>query len=354
MKFFEEAQVMQQSDRKERDAATPTPEMNVWPVIPAYPGTEIDMTPGMNTRPITLPGMDMDANTSTSPGMNTRPIIVPGMDSSPQRPEPEMPQRPGMGSPQRPEPEMPQRPGMGRPQRPDMRPPMVTGTVITTYPRPGEPCRFCDQNNGQYATVRFLNASAGYVPFTVYVDENIAIRNLQQGEVSAYTKVGSKSHTMTLVGPENYVYFQKSLDLPKDGVFTVAIVNAKSGLDLLLIEDEVCRGRFGAGCIRAVNLSPVSGPLNVMSGNQENNFINLQYGNVAKYRDIRPGYYRYHVTRNMFRGLPEAGSGVVLATAAVEVRAGSAITIYIFNWNAYQPDAVRTLVVEERMQDEME
>ena len=64
-------------------------------------------------------------------------------------------------------------PGTGRPQGGNAGNiggtvlPNIIGTIISTYPRPNEPCRFCSPTNPRAGYARFLNAATGYNPFVV-------------------------------------------------------------------------------------------------------------------------------------------------------------------------------------------
>lgn len=51
--------------------------------------------------------------------------------------------------------------GMGTP--PNFSLPNIIGTIISTYPRPNEPCMFCNANSTRVGNVRFLNTAVEYL-----------------------------------------------------------------------------------------------------------------------------------------------------------------------------------------------
>lgn len=323
----------------------PMPEEGETPSVPSQPGMGQQL--GRPVTPLPSPGEGGPAY----PGMNF-PMFpgqgTPGTPSMPSMPgggTPSTPSMPGMGtmpSPGRPTTPSPSTPSVNRPGGIL---PVLIGTIVTTYPRPNEPCRFCAPNNNRVGTIRFLNTAAGYNPFSVYVNENLFSQSLNFAEVTEYEKVNSGSPIITLVGPEGYIFLQKPLEVPSGSVMTVAIINTNNGLDILPIHDEECRAPLNMGCVRAANLSPNSGPLNVVIGEQYITFQNVQYQEVTDYKNIWPGHYNYYVSRNRMRMSPPE----VLLSASMHVRAGSSLTVYLFNWRNNDPGAIRALIVEEQM-----
>lgn len=335
----EETMPGEEENQNNNNAGTPMiplPEQGR-PVAPGQPG--MGQQPGMQ-----------------QPGRPVTPLPNPG-EGGPAYPGLNIPMFPGMGTPAAPgpgnlpTPSVPPGPGMNN--RPGGLLPVIIGTIVTTYPRPNEPCRFCTpMNNNRVGTIRFLNAAAGYNPFSVFVNENLFSQALNFAEVTEYEKVNSGSPVITLVGPEGYIFLQRPIEVPVGSVMTIAIINTNSGLDLLPIQDEECRAPLNMGCVRAANLSPNSGPLNVVIGDQYVTFMNVRYPEVTDYKNIWPGHYNYYVSRNRMRTMPSmnnANNSEVLLSASMNVRAGSAITIYVFNWRREDPNAIRALIVEEQM-----
>ena len=214
----------------------------------------------------------------------------------------------------------------------------IVGTIITVFPRPIIPCYFC--NITQYGVVRFLNASAGYNTFLIYINDQLVVPSLNNGESSQYGRVSAGIQTVTVAGENGYVYIQKQITVPMNGAITVAIINTDSGLDLLTITDTSCNGGT-SGCIRACNLSNTNRNLNIVLNNGMVTFNNVRYKEVTNFRYLSPGYY----SADIYDTMSQTGSPLV--SVNFSVTSGVAYTMYVFNWNQSK-DAIRTLVVEDR------
>ncbi|MDD6201705.1 MAG: DUF4397 domain-containing protein [Lachnospiraceae bacterium] len=222
----------------------------------------------------------------------------------------------------------------------------LVGTIITTYPRPNIPCRFCPSGNTAFGVVRFLNAASNYNPFKIYINANMVVDQLNYAEVTEYEKVASGNRTITVMGENGYIYIQKQIAIPQNRAITIAIINTESGLDLFVINDEECRKPLQTGCIRVCNLAVNSGPLNVVIGQQYINFMNVAYKEVTDFKNIWPGDYNFYVSRSRGMARPYM-TGNVLLSSTIGIDMNVSYTIYLFHWNLSSPDAVRALIVEE-------
>lgn len=243
-------------------------------------------------------------------------------------------------------------PGMGRPQGGNTGNmggtilPNIIGTIISTYPRPNEPCRFCSPTNPRAGYARFLNAATGYNPFVVFLNDNMFSSSLNFAEVTAYERVGRGTQVVTIMGENGYIFVQKQVEFHDDEYVTIAIINTESGLDIQVISDNGCDRGNNMACVRAANLAYNSGPLTVTIGNQYLTFPNLRYQDVAGFESAWPGLYVYTVTRNMNARFPGMG-GNVLLTAAVNLQRNRNYTIYILNWKRDSSDTIKALIVED-------
>ena len=264
---------------------------------------------------------------------------------SPQGPGSQMPgsQMPGSQGPQIPLPN----PGEGGavfPGSQNNRPgglnfPAIIGTIITSFPRPGTPCRFCQDQNQKAGTLRMLNAAAGYNPFRVYVNDREFVDSLNFSELTSYEKVPAGYQIVTVLGENNYIYLQKPVMIPQDGAVTVAICNAETGLDLFVIEDSSCNKINYLSCLRVCNLAYPSGPFNVIIGNNDLRFSDVGFREVTNFRTLAPASYLFYVI-NSNRNL--------LLTSELMVKRSVSYTMYLLSWNNASPDAVTAIVVEER------
>lgn len=243
-------------------------------------------------------------------------------------------------------------PGMGRPQGGNMGNmggtilPNIIGTIISTYPRPNEPCRFCSPTNPRAGFARFLNAASGYNPFVVFLNDNMFSKSLNFAEVTAYEQIGRGTQVVTIMGENGYIYVQKQVEFRDDEYVTIAIINTESGLDIQVIGDNGCDRGNNMACVRAANLAYNSGPLTVTIGNQYLSFPNLRYQSVADFESAWPGLYVYTVSRNMTARFPGFG-GNVLLTASVNFQRNRNYTIYLLNWNRESNDTIKALIVED-------
>ena len=252
----------------------------------------------------------------------------------------------------------------------------IISTIITSYPRPNAPCRFCMEGS-RYGTIRFLNAASDYNPFMIYFNSDLFANPLNFAEVTDYERVSSGMQTISVLAQNGYIYLQKQLMIPQNKTVTIAIINTQSGLDLMLIQDQECSRPLQAGCIRACNLAVNSGPLNVVIGQRYITFMNLRYKDISEFENIWPGEYNYYVsksrarmnnvnTMNSMNGMNNmngmnsmngmnnmnARSSMngeeILLSSTLSVQMNVSYTIYLFHWNLASPDAIRALIIEER------
>lgn len=224
--------------------------------------------------------------------------------------------------------------------------PNIIGTIISTHPRPNEPCRFCNPTNNRAGDVRFLNAATGYNPFVVFINESIFSSSLNFGEVTEYEKVASGTQVVTIMGENGYIFVQKQVEITNNEYITIAIINTESGLDIQVIKDEGCDRGANMACIRAANLAYNSGPLTVTIGNQYIAFPNLRYQDVADFESAWPGLYVYTVSRNMTARFPGFGENVLL-TAALNLQRNRNYTLYLLNWKRDSSDSIKAMIVED-------
>lgn len=222
----------------------------------------------------------------------------------------------------------------------------IIGTIISTYPRPNEPCRLCNPSNTRSGFIRFLNAATGYNPFVVFVNDNMVSSGLNFAEVTEYQRISAGRQMITVMGENGYTYVQKPIDMTANSNATVVIVNREGGLDIQMVDDTGCDRGSNMSCIRAANFAQNSGPLSVTIGNQYVNFPNLRYRDVADFETIWPGLYLYTVSRNMMARFPGFG-GNILLTAALGVQRNRNYTIYLLSWKNDSADSIKALIVED-------
>lgn len=143
-----------------------------------------------------------------------------------------------------------------------------------------------------YARVRFLNAARGYRPFRVRINAAPTFRWLSFAGFTAYTGVAAGYQTVTVSGPDGYVYVQKSLPFQRGTQTTVAIINTQNGLDLLPIADGCCSPTGGYASLRVSNLAADSRPIDVLLGDGRVIYGDVQFKETTAFKRLRPGSYQ--------------------------------------------------------------
>lgn len=198
-------------------------------------------------------------------------------------------------------------------------------------------CRFCNFNQWMPAGVRVLNAAVNYNPFSVTIGNTTVASGLDQGQITRYNQINQGFQTVTLTGPNGYIYVQKQMFIG-DGMSTIAIVNSSTGLDLLSISDTACTTNAFSSCIRVANLAYYSGSVNVELGNLI--FSSVAFSEVSSFSRVSSGNYTARISRP---GRP----GNVLLSVPLSLSPNRIYTLYIMNWNP-SADAIQTLLVEDR------
>lgn len=219
----------------------------------------------------------------------------------------------------------------------------IIGTIISSHPRPNGNCQFCGLGATQIGKIRFLNTASNYNPFLIYFNSALFADSLGFAEMTEYESVPAGYQTVSVVGENGYIYIQKRVQIVRNSTVTMAIINTASGIDLMPIEDTACDNNYQVACIRAVNLSYNSGPLNLVIGQRNVIFQNITYMQVADYKNIWPGTYNYYVTKT---GTQQNTNQVILSSV-MNIKNNGAYTVYMFNWNRNSTNAIRVLIVEE-------
>nr|WP_314459168.1 DUF4397 domain-containing protein [uncultured Clostridium sp.] len=212
-------------------------------------------------------------------------------------------------------------------------------SVITVFPKPIIPCYFC--NTSEYGLVRFLNAAAGYNPFQIYINKQLAVNGLNNGDMSQYGRVSAGMQTVTVEGQNGYVYLEKKIEVPLGQAITVAVINSDSGLDIFEIMDMYCNGGINTGCFRVCNLSITNRKVNVFLNGGVLIFMEVDYKEVTGFKYQKTGFYLVSVMNS------NTQSGNILLSSNIYIRGNASYTLYVFNWSNTM-NAIRILIVEDR------
>lgn len=225
-------------------------------------------------------------------------------------------------------------------EKPLEEPSSESGTsIITVFPKPIIPCYYCETD--QNGLVRFLNAVAGYPPFLIYINNQLAVNGLSNGEMSQYGRVSAGEQTITVGGLDGYVYVVKRITVPVDRAVTVAIINTDHGLDLMVILDMYCNAGINTGCFRVCNLSVTNQGVHVILNGQSVTFFDVNYMQVTSFQYVSTGFYMVSVSNSI------SYNGNLLLTSDIYIRGNASYTLYVFNWSNVE-DAIRILIVEDR------
>lgn len=207
------------------------------------------------------------------------------------------------------------------------------------------------------SNARFLNAATGQAPLNIRLGNRMVINRMQFGNSTPYylENAGYQSILITNANTGRILY--RSIFYFNNGTaYTFAIVNSGSGISLMQLVDTPCTNR-NAACVRAVNLSPNSGPVDMFLSGIGRIFQNIETYGVTNYRTVRQGSYRASVSEALpctnNNSIVMAGSYVecnntriaLLDSANVSFMSGVTYTLYLIGL-AYQLPAAQLLSLE--------
>lgn len=204
---------------------------------------------------------------------------------------------------------------------------------IAVYPIPIIPRPEPDTEEQSYCTVRFFHAAVGYGMLNVYIGNKPVVNQLQYGEVSSYFVEPDEFKTINVVTPKGRraLIASETFFFGEEEVYTVAFVNGLNGLCIYMIPDVSCMiKRPERACVRAVNLSYNTPPLDMTVQNGMVRFEDLRFKTVSAYKQIQQGVQEFYVT--------EALSGAYVFRMTQETGAGKMYTVYIIGDAYGSPD----------------
>lgn len=207
------------------------------------------------------------------------------------------------------------------------------------------------------SNVRFLNAATGQAPVNIRMGNRMVINRMQFGNSTPYYLENAGYQAILITNANTGRVLYRSIFYFNNGTaYTFAIVNSGSGITLMQLVDTPCTNRNSA-CVRAVNLSPNSGAVDVFLSGTGRIFQNIETFGVTAYRNIRQGSYRVSVSEALpctnNSSIIMAGSYVecnntriaVMDSANVSFMNGVTYTLYIIGL-AYQLPAAQILSLE--------
>lgn len=208
------------------------------------------------------------------------------------------------------------------------------------------------------ANVRFLHAAPNQPAVNIRLGNRTVISNMQFGNSTPYyLETGSQRILITITNTRNGVTLYRGyLYFTSQTAYTVSIVESSSGISLYTITDTPC-SRTNYGCLRAVNLSPNSGAVDIFFSGYGRVFQRVNSFSYTGYRLINQGTYRISVSET----LPCANNSsivmtddyvecsntriAIMDTTTLNIMNGVTYTLYIIGM-AYQFPALQILPLE--------
>lgn len=155
------------------------------------------------------------------------------------------------------------------------------------------------QPSSSQSNVRFLYAATGQLAVNIRLGNQNVINRLQYGNSTPYYLETSGYRTIRITNSlTGLPLYQGVFYLAPETAYTFALINSGSGISLMQLIDTPCQNSRAA-CVRAVNLSPNSGPVDVFLSGVGRAFQNVDTFGSTNYRSIWQGTYRAYVSETL-------------------------------------------------------
>lgn len=171
-------------------------------------------------------------------------------------------------------------------------------------------------SSAEYSNVRFLHAAVNQPAVNIKLGNRTVINNLQFGNSTPYYLDDNSQNTLvTVISTQTgQTLFQRYINFSSQNAYTVSLINDGSGITLFTLTDTPCSYRNSA-CLRAVNLSPNSGAVDIFLSGYGRIFQSVSQLGVTGYNAVRQGTYRASVSE----ALPcSNNSSIIVADTYVE------------------------------------
>ena len=216
--------------------------------------------------------------------------------------------------------------------------------------------------------IRILHADKNLGAITVILSDVTLVTNLSFGNVSDYSQEASGILLVTVTTVDNPFQYvvQETMRFNYGETYTIAIVPRGSGSSLFQITDVSCSKSLYNSCLRAINLSPGSIPLDVSLLDGRTIARNLSFLDIGGYKQFMPGTYRVIVYENRCRsnmqtenqhpvsdtaipiiigGSSSACMTFMLASSQIQINSNRLYTIYLIGYTT-DSDGLTILFVE--------
>lgn len=142
-----------------------------------------------------------------------------------------------------------------------------------------------------------LNASPNSPPIDVYLDDKLIVQNLAYKEFSKYQLFTEGNHNIKVypTGQNKNPIIDSPIALPPGLVYNIAAIGYFPNIILYAIPEPTVPQNFGRACLRLINLSPNSPPLDVRVQDGTKIFSSVKYEDYTTYACIPPGTYTFRV-----------------------------------------------------------
>ena len=226
---------------------------------------------------------------------------------------------------------------------------------ISLPPINGGPQQPQQPNNGTGTTkVRVLNGAANYGGLMVVIGDETITTDLPFGSATQYKEIQSGFQVVTVLAT-NYprrIIYRQVLPFVANIPMTLALVNSVNGIDIQSIIDIPCiNSSRKLACLRMINLSYNSGPLDLVLEDGRVVFSDVHFKEVTQYKRANEGEYHFKVVNSPNRPMPIAsdltlindltyqigGRWEALLDFSIDMEANIMYTIYIIGNDGYLP-----------------
>lgn len=223
-------------------------------------------------------------------------------------------------------------------------------------------CTNC-ASSGNYAQVRFLNASSNSFPVNIFIDNTAYAINSRFGTISNYDPIADGFHTISVRRATGLrtLLLQKTLPFTAGLKYTIVLVDtAAGGLNLVQVNDSGCNTlNPNTGCYRVANMTFSGSSFDVFLYSHDALFLGVDFQEVTPYKQAMAGSYQFYITNSnnfsVIRELPMIIIGAItgstvtnepLVSYQVDITAGSRYTTYLLG-NTWSNGNLRLLTVQD-------
>jgi 3',5'-nucleoside bisphosphate phosphatase len=171
---------------------------------------------------------------------------------------------------------------------------------------------------------RMMNASFNAPALDIYANGILILSNFQYKEVSPYmfAPIGNHNIEVYISGDRTNPIIQQNITIPRELILNLAIIGAFPDISIYPLPEPSSAQKFGRPCVRFINLSPKSSPMDIALPDETIIFRNLGYREFTEYACILEGRYSFQIR--------SAGTEkVILTTKSFQLNPNNYYSVYI-------------------------